>query len=167
MRGKANLKARIRGYNNAANYFPWLVLVDLNSEYACAPSLIQEWVGSPSPWLCARVAVRAVEAWLLADAQNIANFLGVTLGSIPTFPEQEADPKQLIIHLARQSRKREIRKGLVPDPSAGQRVGALYTPLLIEFVEYHWDIQQAALSAPSLQRAIDCLKRLIRQNASP
>ncbi len=52
--GKANLKARIRGYNNATHYFPWLELVDLNSEGVCAPSLIQEWVGSPSPWLCAR-----------------------------------------------------------------------------------------------------------------
>lgn len=163
--GKANLKSRIRGYNNAANYFPWLVLVDLNAEYACAPSLIQEWVGSPSPLLCLRVAVRAIEAWLLADAPNIANFLGVPLGSIPVFPEQEADPKQRIIHLARQSRKRAIQEGLAPDPSTGQRVGALYTSLLIEFVQHYWDIQQATTRAPSLQSAIDCLKRLVHQCA--
>ena len=37
--GKAALRTRIDGYNRAAQHAPWLVLVDLDSDAACAPVL--------------------------------------------------------------------------------------------------------------------------------
>jgi hypothetical protein len=46
----------------------------------------------------------------------------------------------------------------------GQRVGTAYTARLIEFIENHWDITQAASHAPSLQRSINCLTRVIQRH---
>jgi len=163
--GKQNLRKRVAGYNQAAMRQPWLVLVDLD-HCSCAPTLVQKWVPQPSPYLCLRVAVREVEAWLLADSHNLAQFLGVPPNCIPHSPEQIGDPKNEMVNLASQSRKRAIRKDMVPTPNTGQQVGAAYSARLIEFVERHWDIQQAASRSPSLQRAIDCLTRLTQQYRS-
>jgi hypothetical protein len=163
--GKSHLRERIAGYNQAAKGMVWLVLVDLD-HCSCAPALVQNWVSQLSPYLCLRVAVREVEAWLLADAHNLAHFLGVSPSRIPNNPEQVSDPKKEIVTLASQSRKRDIRRDMVPAPDAGQGVGAAYSPRLIEFVENHWDIEQAASRAPSLQRAIDCLTRVTERYRS-
>jgi hypothetical protein len=163
--GKLYLRERVAGYNQAAKGQPWLVLVDLD-RCSCAPALVQNWVSQPSPYLCLRVAVREVETWLLADSHNLAHFLGVPPSRIPHAPEQLSDPKKLMVTLASQSRKRDIRRDMVPAPDAGQQVGAAYSARLIEFVEKHWDILQAVSHSPSLQRAIDCLKRVIQQYCS-
>lgn len=37
-RGKSHLLLRLRSYNQAACFSPWLVLVDLNSDADCAPT---------------------------------------------------------------------------------------------------------------------------------
>ncbi len=161
--GKENLRKRVPGYNQAAKGQPWLVLVDLD-RCSCAVALLQKWVPQPSPYLCMRVAVRMVEAWLLADATNIADFLGVPVSRVPSAPEQLSDPKQEIVALAAQSRRRAIREDMVPNTGIGQRVGTAYTARLIEFIENHWDITQAASHAPSLQRSINCLTRVIQRH---
>ena len=64
--GKPALRAKIRGYNNAARRAPWVVLVDLDSDADCAPPLLHEWLTEPAPNICVRIAVRGVEAWLMA-----------------------------------------------------------------------------------------------------
>lgn len=160
--GKEKLHERVSGYNQAAKGQPWLTLVDLD-RCNCAPALVQKWVPNPSPYFCLRVAVREVEAWLLADAKNLAHFLGVSVNLVPSDPETVNDPKQKIVALAAQSRKRAIREDMVPDSNAGQKVGSGYSARLIEFVENHWDIMQAAQYAPSLQRAVDCLNRIVHR----
>jgi hypothetical protein len=161
--GKQRLLEKVSGYNQAAKGQPWLVLVDLD-RCSCAVALLQKWVPQPSPYLCMRVAVRMVEAWLLADATNIADFLGVPVSRVPSAPEQLSDPKQEIVALAAQSRRRTIREDMVPNTGIGQRVGTAYTARLIEFIENHWDITQAASHAPSLQRSINCLTRVIQRH---
>ena len=75
--GKSFLRQRIAGYNNAAQRMPWIVLVDLDLDNDCAPPLRDAWLPQPAPYLCFRVAVRKVEAWLLADAERLASFLRV------------------------------------------------------------------------------------------
>jgi len=93
----------------------------------------------------------------------MADFLGVPASRIPSDPEQLSDPKREIVALAAQSRKRAIREDVVPEQGAGQKVGSGYSARLIEFVEDHRDITQAAQYAPSLQRAIDCLSRIVQR----
>ena len=98
--GKPFLKERIGGYNNAARHAPWIVLVDLDSDHDCAPPLRAAWLPHPAPQMCFRVAVRAVEAWLMADAERLAAFIGVARRRISADPEREENPKRAMVNLA-------------------------------------------------------------------
>jgi hypothetical protein len=158
--GKTMLRQRMAGYNNAAHRLPWVVLVDLDREADCAPPLRAAWLPQPARHLCFRVVVREVEAWLLADAERMAGFLGVARGKIPAQPETLNDPKQALVNLARGSRRRDIREDLVPRPESGRQLGPAYSSRLIEFASGSWRPEIAAGRADSLRRAIACVKRL-------
>ena len=85
-----------------------------------------------------RVAVRGVEAWLMADRQSFASFLGVAMRRIPRDPEQLADPKRAIVDLARESTRRAIRDGLVPSEAVGVESAPAYTDEVIQYVRRRW-----------------------------
>lgn len=69
--GKAQLLQRLRSYGQAARFSAWFVLVDLDHDASCAPGFVSRWLPEPvSDTLCFRVAVREVEAWLLADREG-------------------------------------------------------------------------------------------------
>jgi hypothetical protein len=158
--GKPFLQQRIRGYNTAAHHAPWVVLVDLDRDHDCAPPLFAAWLPQVAPRLCFRVAMRAVEAWLLADAERIADFLAVTRGRLPADPEALDNPKLTMVALARASRRRDIREDMVPREGSGRPVGPAYASRLIEFTSSSWRPQSAAQRANSLWRAIECLRRI-------
>ncbi len=164
-KGKPYLRSKIAGYNNAAQHMAWVILVDLDNDFDCAPQLRYAWLPKPAPRLCFRVAVREIEAWLLADRERIAQFLRVALSMVPFHPEQLDDPKNTIINLARVSRRRDIREDMVPRPESGRPVGPAYSSRLIEFVSNHWRPDIASEQADSLQRTIRCLKALVGGNA--
>lgn len=160
--GKSFLRQRIAGYNNAAQRMPWLVLVDLDREHDCAPPLRNAWLPHPAPLLCFRVAVREVEAWLLADAERLASFLGVARSKLPPDPERLSDPKEAMVNLARGSRRRDIRQDMTPRSGSGRQVGPAYSSRLIEFASGDWRPEIAADRADSLKRALRSLKQLVR-----
>ena len=162
--GKPALRKRIRGYANAAKRSPWIILVDLNGDHDCAPSLRSEWLRDSVPSLCFRVAVRAVEAWLLADSETLSEYLAISPTQVPPDPEALPDPKRSLVDLARRSSRRTIREDIVPRAGSGRSVGPAYTARAIEFVLKHWRPQVSAGRADSLQRAIDCLKELMRSS---
>ena len=159
--GKQTLRRQLRGYNNAARHAPWIVLADLDKEYDCAPSLLRAWIPEAAPHLCFRVVVRAVEAWLLADHETLASFLGITAGRVPREPETLDDPKRALVDLARTSRRRAIREDMVPGNGSGRTVGPAYASRIIEYVQSPWRPRVAAGRAESLQRTLACLERLI------
>lgn len=161
--GKDALRQKINGYNNAARHAPWIVLVDLDREADCAPPLCEAWLPEPSPGLCFRVAVREIEAWLMADAETLAEFLGVARTRIPGHPEDSDQPKSAMVNLARSSRRRAVREDMVPREGSRRPVGPAYTSRLIEYVESRWRSEVAARHSESLRRAIACLERLIRK----
>ena len=70
-RRASRIAREIAGYNIAARNGPWFVLVDLDNDADCAPPLRDAWLPDPAPGLCFRVAVRAVEAWLMADPRRL------------------------------------------------------------------------------------------------
>lgn len=160
--GKTFLQQRISGYNHAARHAPWIVLVDLDREQTCAPPLRATWLAVQSPLLCFRVAVRQVEAWLLADPEHLARFLGIARNRVPANPEGLNDPKVEMVNLARHSRRRDVREDMVPRQESGRQVGPAYSSRLIEFVASCWQPEQAAQYSDSLRRAIECLRRLAR-----
>jgi hypothetical protein len=159
--GKPGLRKNIRAYNQAARWHPWLVLVDLDHEHECAPPLCERWVAAPAPHLCFRVAVRAVEAWLLADYETLARFLRVSGANLPREPEILPDPKRALIDIARRSRTRAIREDMAPRSGSGRAVGPAYTSRMIEYIQTEWRPVAAAQRSESLQRAIARLVRLI------
>ncbi|MEW6319684.1 MAG: hypothetical protein AB1635_01205 [Acidobacteriota bacterium] len=163
--GKAALRQRIAGYNNAARHSPWMVLVDLDHEADCPPPFRTAWLPDPAPRLCFRVAVRQVEAWLMADVDTLAPFLRVARSRVPTNPEALDNAKLALVNVARHSRRRDIRTDMVPREGAGRTVGPAYTSRLIEYAHWHWRPQVASLRAESLRRAMACVQRLVETAA--
>ena len=109
LKGKQYLKQRTPAFNSAARFSPWLVLVDLDS-YQCAPVLRAEWLSASSELMIFRVAVRAIEAWLMADVETLSNFLHVRGSLVPSDPDGLSHPKESLVNLARRSPRAEIRK---------------------------------------------------------
>jgi hypothetical protein len=165
MSGKQQLVRSLPGYNRAARFTPWLVLVDLDREADCAPPFKRATLPRPSPQMCFRIAVREVEAWLLADRARIARFLDVDDAMLSGRPEAEVDPKRVVINLGRRSRSRDIRHDLVPREGSGRSEGPAYASRMVEFVSDHrdgWRPTIAARSSPSLAGCLRCLRRLVR-----
>ena len=162
--GKAAILERLPGYNRAAHYSPWVVVIDLDQDADCAPRYIGEVLPGAAPWMRLRVAVRAIESWLLADAESLASFLHIPRTRIPQLPEAEPDPKATLVNLARLSRSRSIREDIVPRPGSGAKVGPGYAGRLIEFVDANrpsaWRPDVAAEHADSLRRCLVALHAL-------
>ncbi len=157
--GKAKLLRNLSGYNSAARLAPWFVLCDLDRE-ACAPQFIQRHLPTPSKQMRFRVAVRETEAWLLADADQIAHFLAIPSATVPATPETLLDPKEALVSLARKSRSRSIREDMVPAERAMRHVGPGYETRIIEFASTHWRPEVAAVRSPSLAHCIKALRTL-------
>lgn len=156
-RGKNNLKENVPRYNQAAQYGGWVILVDLNNDAECPPPFINSWLPARNKNLQLRVAVRAVEAWLLAERDEIARFLAVSKQRIPLYPENEDKPKRILINIARHSRSKTIRTDIVPADVSTAIQGPGYTTRLIEFTIKYWNPERAASNAPSLGRSINSL----------
>lgn len=156
--GHGYLRANVQAFNNAAAENPHLLLTDLDMA-GCAPELIQEWLGGAAhPNFIIRVAVREVEAWLLADANSMAGFLNLNSGDIPANVESVAEAKEEIVRLARLSPNAEIQNNLVPRPGSTATTGRLFTRSLIGYVRDLWDVNAAAANADSLARALRALR---------
>lgn len=160
-RGRPHLLQNLCGYNAAAGYSRWLVLLDLDRTFECAPSAAQDWLPNPAPQMCFCICVQEVEAWLLADRTHIATFLGVSQALVPRDPEALADPKQALVNLARRSRKRSIREGLVPSASSGRTEGKTYSSDLSSFARNSWDVVDASARCASLDRALRRLRGIV------
>lgn len=166
--GKQYLLKYMQAYVRAARMEPWVVLIDLDHDSDCPLPVRRNWllrggVQKPLPQLCFRIAIREVEAWLLADRERMAAFLGVPARWITKQPEALEDPKQEIICLVARSRLKRLKKEMLPRAGSFRDVGPAYNSRLIQFVMNNhngWRPEVAAQSSESLRRAIACLRRL-------
>jgi len=150
--GYGYLKKTIRGFNNAAKGTPYIVLADLEAK--CPPEQLRKWLPVPMHSnLIFRIAVREIEAWLLADGNSIASFLGISRNLLPTDVDSIDDPKQCLINLARRSRRRELREAIVPDHNTTAKIGPDYNGQLSFFVSRLWNLSNAVKRSDSLCRA--------------
>lgn len=153
-RGFGELKKGMNKFREASRVLPHIVLTDLD-RYPCPPALLDNWGATQLPsTLLFRIAVREVEAWLLADRVGIAEFLHIDVHKVPQAPEAEDDPKRTLINLARKSKKRRLSQEIVPAIGSSAPIGPFYNPHFINFVNTRWDIEQARQCAPSLDRAL-------------
>jgi len=152
--GYGYLRRTIGGWNSAAKGKPFLVLTDLDDK-PCTSALIGDWLKVPMhPNLFFRLAIREVEAWLLADAEGLSQYLAIRRNLIPEDPEDLPDPKQTLLTLAGQSRRKQIREDIVPKKGSTAQIGPGYNLSLGEFVRTHWNVGAAASKAQSLRRAL-------------
>jgi hypothetical protein len=156
--GFGYLKSNIKGFNQASVVSPFFMLTDLDN-YNCPPSLINDWINFPlhSNFIF-RIAVREVEAWLLADIEGLSEFLKVSPVNFPAFPENEIDSKNTLIRLARRSRIRRIREDVVPI-NENAAIGPNYNGCLTEFVIRKWNIETALTRSNSLLKAFIKLEK--------
>lgn len=160
-RGYGQLKAGIAKYRLASRVLPHVLLTDLDRS-PCPPALLDSWGARNLPsQLLLRIAVREVEAWLLADREGLADFLHIDVNKMPHAPEQEKDPKQKLINLARKSKKRRMAQEIVPEPGSSAPIGPLYNKHFVDFVNSRWNIEQASANAPSLARALSRLSTFL------
>jgi hypothetical protein len=152
--GFGYLRSSVSKWNAAAAAgTPIILLTDLDQNL-CAPSLINDWLGGvPHPNLIFRVAVREVEAWILADRDSLSRFFRISAARIPLQPDQLPDPKQTLINLARRSRVTAIRDSIVPRRGSTAIQGPDYNGALGEFVRDHWNSRTAMQHSPSLRSA--------------
>ncbi len=158
--GKAAVRRSIHGYACAAKRSPWFVLVDLDNDHVCASSLVTEWLPEIPALMSFRVAVREVEAWLLADRVGIASFLSVSPARIPANPDELDKPKASMLNIAGKSRIRTVREGVPPRLGSGRTIGPIYVTELSRFVQDRWDVAAASEVSPSLKRCLAGLQAL-------
>ena len=158
-RGVNYLRRSVAGFNvRSIHGAPILMLVDfMDTKEDCPPSVLSAWIPQRAPTFLVRVVVPEIESWLLADREAMANWLGISVARLPSEPEAVVDPKQVLVNLARRSRRKRIRDALVPAKGISANVGPDYVGALGEFTETVWRPQVARQNAPSLDR---CLTRL-------
>lgn len=162
-RGNARLKDGMTKFRAASRVLPHIILTDLD-RCPCPPVLIDNWKANQLPsQLLFRIAVREVEAWLLADRAGIAEFLHVDVSKVPHAPEAEDDPKRTLLNLARKSRKRRLSQEIVPEVGSSAKIGPLYNTHFVNFVNTRWDIEQACLCAPSLARTLSRISTFLSE----
>jgi hypothetical protein len=151
--GKGALPGFIKGFARAGFGAPHLVVRDLDQDAPCAPS----WVARNRPqsageFFSLRVAVRAVEAWFLADRYCAARALGIRESLLPTSPDDEPDPKLTIVNLARKHAKPRLVRALVPEVGKVRKIGPGFSAWLLGAAE-QWSLSRAVAYSPSLARA--------------
>ena len=144
--GKSRILDKLGGYNQSARYgHHWLVVLDLDQSAECAPVYLRQILPVRSGKMILRLAVHAVESWLMADQEQMGRFTGIRSTSFPHSPDDERDPKQSLIKLvATKCRKRQLQAGILPVPGSGRRAGPNYVFLLRQFALEHWRPEVAA-----------------------
>lgn len=151
--GEGYLRKKMKSWcQMARNGQPLLLLTDLDRE-ACPLSLIENWSEKRSrpTDLVFRVAVREVEAWLLADHLAMQRLLGTAV-RLPPEPELLPDPKQHLLELAKRA-PRSVRTDLVVERGAIAAQGLGYNARLCALVDSDWSPERAAERSASLGRA--------------
>ncbi|MBY6240914.1 DUF4276 family protein [Methylosinus sp. Sm6] len=151
--GYGYLRRSIDKFCATARRAPVIVLTDLDAA-SCPPVLIREWFGAKTrpPNLVFRVAVREVEAWLLADREGLGTFLHISPQKIVADPESLRDPKRYLLRLARAA-PRDLQNDLLPMKGAAASQGFGYNSRLCEFVRTSWSAERASGRSPSLSKA--------------
>lgn len=161
--GKGSIDKWFVKYNQASLSCPWFVLRDLDRDASCAPGFLKKRKIEQGLFMAFRLAVRELEAWLLADREGIAQFLAVPSSLVPRAPDEEPDPTLSLISLARRSKRRAIERALVPRPGDSAQVGPGYEAAIIDFGSNHWDLERACVCSPSLRKARSALHALSKR----
>ena len=162
-KGKDNIKKIIpdlKNMNKNPNLYIF-ILTDLDRTN-CAPDLVREWFPTGmklSKNIVFRVAVREVEAWLLANRDKLAEFLSIDKSNFTDNPDSLDNPKRYLLELIRKKGRKSMHKRMLPS-GGNASIGPEYNDRMCDFVINHWDIDIAKANSDSLQRAIRALQQI-------
>lgn len=137
-----------------------LILRDLDRD-GCVVEVRRRLGDEDARFACVRIAVHAIEAWLLADPEALATALRIRRARMPNDPESIVDPKRCIVDLAGASTRQEIRTELRPRRNSRAIEGSGYNSFLAAFVATAWSPARARLVSPSLDRACRAIERIV------
>lgn len=158
--GFGYLKNRANQLNYSANSIPVLLITDLDQQ-SCPADIVSHWLKSnPSRYMVFRVAVVAVESWILADSYGFSWFLNISNKHLPSQPDAIQDPKMKLLKLVQYSKKRSLRTDILPPSKGTAKVGPRYNDILGNFVQEQWNLDKACELSPSLLKSIRALKNL-------
>lgn len=159
--GAGYILRNLRGFNAAAQAVPFIVLLDLDHA-DCAPLQLAKLLPhGPAANMVLRFAVREVEAWLLADANALASYLGVPGAAMPAEVDSLSDPKRALVRAASRSPRRGILDDVVPPKRSTAIVGRDYNARLSKFVVSTWRPELARSQSDSLDRAMTALEQFV------
>lgn len=163
LRGNGYIKNRINTFNNQKNDLPFFILADLDLG-SCAPELLNQWLKRPCRKnLLFRIAVREVEAWLLADTDGFSKYLKIDHSFIlkeTNHPDDLIDPKSKLLSLVEHSRNRELIRDMIKKEGANLKQGPGYNAKLTEYVSDYWNIERASHRSESFNRAIKAIQKM-------
>ena len=161
--GSGYLRSKMDSWCEMAKRKPVFLLIDLDRT-VCPAELRAAWIGNRKPPenLVMRVAVREIEAWILADHQALKTIVG-SRGSFPVDPDSLPDPKQYFLRLVARQARREIREELVAGAGAIASQGIGYNALLGHLVSTVWSPERAAHRSKSLHKARIRLRELVHR----
>ena len=161
--GRGNVQRELAAYAKLANTIPVLVGVDLDSD-ECAPLLLAQWNAFQllSSTFLLRIAVREIEAWVLADRKRIVQFVGGESDDISKAPDSLDDPKRYFLDFARRVATEDLKRDLIPQnyDKKYPRIGPAYNIQMCDFVERRWRPHVAIKRSGSLARAIRQISEL-------
>ncbi len=156
--GNTELKKKCKSFLDMAhNGLPVLIVTDLD-KIDCPMALIESWFPHGLVRnLLFRVAIKEAESWLLADRDALSREFSVSKSRFPLLPDHEPDPKNLVIQLAKRSKKRDVQS-IVPEQGSTATVGPEYNNFLCNFLRSKWNLHDATQNSQSLHRTVQRLQ---------
>lgn len=167
------LKSKIVNFNNLSLTDPVILLTDLDAEN-CAPAAKERLLDGikQEDHFIVNIAVDEAEAWLMADREGFAKYLGVAVEKMPSSELQKQGGRKplkemkiplkasyFLTHtLAFESNKKDIRERV--GTSGKNCKGKEYNSSLVPFVEKEWNLEIAKENSDSLRRMIERLQKL-------
>lgn len=167
------IKSKISDFNKLASSNPVILLMDLDA-IVCAPQLIRDSLSNVKhSKFIFNIAVDEGEAWLMADRNGFADFIGVDIEYIPHSKlKKQGGPRALIEmdfnykssrflthELILKSKKLELIKQL--SPKEGATKGPEYNSCILPFINNIWNIDDACKNSDSLTRMVNRIRILI------
>jgi len=160
---KEAILTNLQKWNEAAKWDYWVVVIDMDNDATCVTEYRKKLLPIVSDKMIFRIAIKKIEAWILADAPSLAKYLGINVLLIPANPENLADPKDALLRLVRKSKKKMLREDMLPIDGSGAKQGRAYIQRIQEFLfhpEYSWRPEVAEHSADSLKRCLRALRKI-------
>lgn len=160
--GSGYLKSRCHNFNKMAERHPVFLITDLDS-MACPSYLMQKWFGNSliNDGFLFRVAVREIEAWLLADHQGMQQLLERGANNLERNPDNLPNPKEYLLQCARRA-PRDVKNDLIRQAGSLASQGLGYNSRLCAFVQDIWSPDRASGRSDSLARAIHRLRSIVQ-----